>query len=105
MSERQIDWEGFKASVDRAAGRLATKAEELERKAKDGLHRQAIKSRLAEEYEKLGRLTYTRLCAESSDGDSNGDSEGEAAKKIAAVMRNIEKLEAELARCDSDAKD
>lgn len=96
MSERQIDWEELKVSVNRAAGKLAEKAEELEKKAKDGLHRKALEARLAEEYEKLGRLTYKRLCTEVAD---DPEQYGAVTKNIAAAMRNIEKLESELAKC------
>lgn len=95
MSDKQIDWEEFKTSVNRAAGKLAVKAEELERKAKDGLHRKAVESRLAEEYEQLGRLTYKRLS--STDGE-NSESDSAMTRKIAILMKNIEKLEAELAK-------
>lgn len=95
MSDKQIDWEEFKTSVNRAAGKLAVKAEELEKKAKEGLHRKAVEARLAEEYEKLGRLAYRRLNSSDAEDQNEG---GNVTRGIAGSMKNIEKLEAELAK-------
>lgn len=95
MSDKQIDWKGFRTSVNRAAGKLAVKAEELEKKAKVGLHRKAVEARLAEEYEKLGRLTYHRLNSADAEDQNEG---GSLTRNIARSMKNIEKLESELSK-------
>lgn len=102
MSDFNINLNDLKTAVNRAAGKAAVKVEEFGNKAAEGIHRKALGARLSAEYEQLGRLVYLRLSDKVAGGNILTSGNDELADKIASVMKNIEKLEAALAKLNAE---
>ena len=79
-------WNEFKTDASKVASKVATKTGEIADAATARIKLQALKLRLCEEYEKLGRLTY-----KSAKTDEAVDTADQIAK-IDALRDEIQQL-------------
>ena len=79
------NWNDIKIGVERAANKTIQKAGELADTASLHFKYKTAKAKLSERFEKLGRLTYKQLKAETS-----------YAEEIAAVIADIDLLREEI---------
>ena len=83
-------WNEFKADASKVASKVATKTEEIADAATARIKLQALKLKLCEEYEKLGRLTY-----KSAKTDEITDP-AEQIAKIDALRDDIQHIKDEI---------